>query len=216
MRQFFIKNALVIIATVGLVALMIIRSLQDFSYPPEHSIPDFPLLAQPDQITCGPTCVAMLLMKYNKAVSLDDVKKETKTEILRWEGQPIGGTTPEYIEVALVHFGVEADLKGATLDRLKYYVSQDRPCIVLVRSGELTWHYVVVVGYDEKNLEIADPAGGQRYKITTQQFMGAWRFETDMDGNEMTGEMADLLLFLMRTSEARSQTLIVPKMDFYR
>jgi hypothetical protein len=46
--------------------------------------------------------------------------------------------------------------------------------------------------------------------------MGAWRFETDMDGNEMTGEMADLLLFLMRTSEARSQTLIVPKMDFYR
>jgi predicted double-glycine peptidase len=210
MKHFLINNSLLLILAVILVTISILRLLQDYDHPDSHVIPNFPLIAQPDQITCGPTSVTMVLLKYGKKVDLDSVKRQTKTEFFQWNGNPIGGTTPEYIEEALKHFGVDADMKGASLDQLKYYISQDRPCIVLVRSGDTLWHYVVVVGYDKDRIEVADPAGGQRYKMKTSQFMGAWQFKTDMEGNPTTGPLADALLFLVRSGEAKTQTLIVP------
>jgi ABC-type bacteriocin/lantibiotic exporter with double-glycine peptidase domain len=208
--QFLSRNALPLIASVILVSLLIYRSLEDFSYPTSYSISDFPLMSQPDEITCGPTTVAMLLEKYNKHASIEQIKKVARTEIIRWKGRPIGGTSPEYVAEALNAFGVSSSMVAATLEKLKFYVSQDRPCIAFVRSGYTTWHYVVVVGYDEEFIEIADPSGGRRYKLETRKFMGAWTFETDMNGTNMSVRLADIALFLVQTGEAKSQTLIVP------
>jgi hypothetical protein len=80
----------------------------------------------------------------------------------------------------------------------------------LLRSGKLTWHYVIVAGYTETHIELVDPAGGRRYKTPNANFVGAWKFQTDMNGNWMEGTMADLLLFLVKSTEAKTQTMIVP------
>lgn len=49
-----------------------------------------------------------------------------------------------------------ANLKGASLEDAFYFIYMNRPVIVMLRSGE----YVVIVGYDEEYMQIADPTTG--------------------------------------------------------
>ena len=187
------------------------RIVEEYIHPKSYSIENFPLIDQPDGITCGPTSVAMLLEKYGIKKTIDEVKKVTKTELFSHNGTKIGGTTPQNIELALNYFGVDSEMQYASLGKLKYYVSERRPPIVLLRSSEITWHFVVVIGYTEKNIEVADPGGGIRYSMPVDHFLGAWNFSTDMEGNDCSSTLGNFLWFLMRVGEARENILIVPK-----
>lgn len=205
-----LKHLLPITAIVVILVLLVIRSFEDDSHPESYTIPDFPLIAQPDNITCGPTCVSMVLKKYGIDATIREISDVAHTEIFEWKGEPIGGTAPEYLKIALDQWGVPCTYRACSLDMLKHYVSQDRPCIALVRSWELGWHFVVVVGYDSEYIEIADPGNGQRYKLTESVFMGCWKFETDMSGKWMDTPKGDILLMLVKSIHSRPQTLVVP------
>ena len=115
---------------------LILKATTDYSHPESYSVKNFPLLEQPDQITCGPTSCAMLIGHYGYEATVQSVSKETKTKWISYKGENIGMTSPDYVRIALEKFNIRSKVKTGTLDQLKYYVSQNRLPIVLLRSGE--------------------------------------------------------------------------------
>lgn len=236
------KKALLILCVVAVASFVLYEFLKPYPHPVAYEIKDFKFLEQPDQITCGPTSATMLLQSYGKDVSLEDVKSVTKTQWFKWKGESIGMTSPDMIAVALNHFGVKSKMRRGDLDQIKHYVSLGRPPVVLVRSGSVYWHYVVVIGYNESEIIIADPGSGKREVMPVEHFLGSWSFKTDMNGKDMTitcntcngtgrwmdfdlgplsrcevcdgsGRSPDMLVFLLRVGEVYSNTMIVPSIN---
>lgn len=157
----------------------------DCSHPLFHQIQSFPLIKQPDPITCGPVSALMILKRYGINVNLDEVQDNTKTEWFVYNEQPIGMTSPDYISRTLSQYGVSSKMRTGSLNLLKHHVSKNKPVIVLLRNGEKNWHYVVVIGFNELKVTIADPIGGRKRDMITEDFVGAWEFKTDMYGDSV-------------------------------
>lgn len=228
------------IAVLSLIAFQLERQL-NFApdYPKSYEAKNFPLHAQPDGITCGPTSLKMMLEHYGKEHTVDELKKKAKTRLFTFKETEVGGTAPDQMEVTLEHFGVPCDLVHSDIDQLKQYVSEGRLPTALVRSSKKTWHWIVVIGYTEKEIITADPGGGVREVLSTETFEGAWKFTHDLRGRDMstpcsacngTGhykewlgpfgkcdicgglkKMPDMFWFLVGLGEAEGYTLIVPK-----
>lgn len=150
------------------------------SCPNEYFIDVLPIL-QPNKITCGPTSVAMVLTAYQKPLPLQMVICHTHTVWFNWNG-PYGMTMPQRIAGTLKRNGVPAQMGRGNLEFLKSKVSQDKPCVVLLRSGELRWHYVVVIGYDLEYIFFADPGEERIQMLTVEHFMDSWNWEKDTNG----------------------------------
>ena len=187
---------------------LILKTTNDYSYPESYLVKDFPLLEQPDQITCGPTSCAMLINHYGHEVTIQSVSKETKTKWTSYKNENIGMTSPDYIQIALKKFGIRSKVKTGNLDQLEHYVSQDRLPIVLLRSGEKTWHYVVAMGYNDKEVFLADPGWGEVRKIKNEVFLRSWEFAGDMRGNTLPTD--DVISFLVLMADVQKKTMIVP------
>jgi len=205
----FVRNLLTIAVIFMFVVLVVVIQNLRFPYPEKYQIEDFQLLEQPDDITCGPTSAAMVLHIYGIEASIEEVKNETKTEWLEYNDEKIGMTSPEYIAIALSNLGVKADLDRGYIERLKHYVSQGRPCIVLLRSGEYTWHYVVVIGFTAEHVIVADPGSDEKLRpILNSHFEGAWSFETNIRGESLE---IDWINTVLRAVEVYPYMMIVPK-----
>lgn len=151
--------------------------------PNSYKISGFPLEKQPNQITCGPTSIHMSLLYYKKDVSLNDVIKKTKTQWFLHKGNPIGMTEPFSIVRTLKDYGFRPKVIFGDISTIKYYISQDKPVIVLVRSGKKLWHYMVAIGYNDKDMIFADPANGEERFVSFNDFANSWSFRTDLHGN---------------------------------
>ena len=234
------KKALIIIVSLTTIVSLIWGVNYSYSHPDSFEIVTWSnFIEQPDGITCGPTSALMVLKEYGKDVTLDDVKSQTKTEWIQYDGKPVGMTSPDYIPVALSHYGVPSKILKGDMNRLRYFVSKKRPVIVLLRSSKQGWHYVVVIGYTESEIITADPGPGKRKKIENSDFLRAWDFTHDMYGRntqddcktcegtgkwlnnfgpldhcEMcdgTGKSLDYLVILLRLVEVHPRTMIVPR-----
>jgi len=126
----------------------------------------------------------MLLNWYGHEPSLGEVESHTKTRWFNAGGEGFGMTVPGYVQSALTEMGVKSTLRNGSLGNLKHYVSCGRLPIVLLRSSTSTWHYVVVIGYDEDVIICADPGYGRRLRIPVANFLSSWEFKTDMRGNK--------------------------------
>ena len=156
-------------------AFQVSRSIPQ--YLPSFQITDFEIIKQPDGISCGPTSVQMVLRHYGHGRSLAEIRKVAKTDWYVQGEHEVGGTTVEFVWKAINQFGVPSSLLKGDMHKLRGYVSQGRPVIVLVRSGTAnSWHYVVVTGYTPNTIIIADPGNGRRGEYSTQQFERAWKF----------------------------------------
>jgi len=176
---------------------------------PEKELDGFDkLLVQPNNITCGPTSCAMVLQYYGKDVTIKEVEKAAKTEWFTWKGTPVGMTAPSMVKKAMNDLGVPAQLRWGSTTNIKHFISDDRPVIVLLRSSETTWHFVVVIGFNEKQFTIADPASGTKYQIDIETLDNAWRFTHDMNGNRCENEMLYKLLFSI---DVYPRTMIIPR-----
>lgn len=180
-----------------------------YEAPEEYLIKDFPGIAQPDDVSCGPTSCAMVLKKYGKEVSVADAKKAGRTTWFRFKGQEVGMTSPDHIPKILEKYGVPAKLRSGNVDRLKFYVSTGRPVIVLLRSGTRYWHYVVVVGYGKDYISIADPGPGSVWHMDQTVFQRAWSFQGDMQGAKI--ETTDWYRWFLQLADVRGNLMIVPK-----
>lgn len=176
--------------------------------PTEYSIPNFPLVAQDDHISCGPAAAKMVLQFYGKNVSLEEIRKVAYTTWHRNANHVIGLTIPTNLRNALECHGVHCWLKVGSIRELKVAVSQGKPVIVLLRSGERLWHYVVVVGYNPAGIIVADPGGGIRYEISEAVFVAAWNWDADMRGNQVSV----IYKRLLELTDTHVQTMIVPEL----
>lgn len=149
--------------------------------PDQYCINNLKAIHQPDDISCGPTSIAMLLDYYNIDKTIDEIKSHTITEWLTLNDKKIGMTDPKQMGVALKECGLKSMSERGTLDRLKEVISKNKPIIALLRSGQYTWHYIVVIGYNENNITIIDPIDG-KINIDIIKFEQAWKFTHDMDG----------------------------------
>jgi ABC-type bacteriocin/lantibiotic exporter with double-glycine peptidase domain len=201
----------IILAILAVIGISVVTYKSDIfsDGPKKHLVEKFPLIEQPDQITCGPTSALMLLKYYgNDKVTLDQVKSHSKTHWFDYGGDPIGMTAPDVLASALNKLGLPCKMMEGDIPLLKKFISEDRPPIVLVRSGEYTWHYVVAIGYDEEGITVADPGWGMRRTLKNEHFHGTWSFATDMSGEEATDKIVAGLLSL---AEVHPFTMIVPK-----
>lgn len=231
-----------IIIFLGLATMTVPWLMENYDYPPSHEIKGFQYVEQPDGITCGPTSALMVLRRYGKDVTLDEVKSQTKTQWFTYHGKPIGMTSPDYVARAMRHFGVPAKMKHGNMGMLKHYVSQNRPVLCLIRSSDTTWHFVAVTGYDVDRIITADPGPGARVEMRASDFEGAWSFKTDMDGVPTTspcpackgtgrffnidlgpllvcdvcggsGRQPDYVASLLKAADVYPYTMIVPGID---
>ncbi len=179
----------------------------NFNHPEEYLISNFPLIQQPDSISCGPTSCAMVLSFYKKDVKVEECKVLAKTTWFRYQGKEIGMTTPEYIRECLNSNKLSYSLATGSISGIKARVSKNKPVIVLLRSGEYTWHYVVVIGYDENNLILADPGYGKQEIISNENFIRCWSFKGDMTGNDFSND-PNFLSFLLKLAEVNPYTMV--------
>lgn len=233
MKKFILPTILIAI----FIGFFSFQSLNKTPPPSEYKIEGFEkhILEQPDGITCGPTSATMILHYYSKDVTLDEVKKEAMTEWFRFkDGTNFGMTAPDALRVALHKFGVKSRVRRGNIGELKKYVSQGTPVIVLVRSSNTTWHYVVVYGYNEEEVIVGDPGYGHSRVILTERFINCWRFSHDMNGNKCQFECPacggegkyvgviqcdicsgkgslDPLVLALRAADIHSFTMIVPE-----
>jgi predicted double-glycine peptidase len=205
--------------------------------PPTYKIDEFEkyIIAQPDSITCGPTCGTMLLNYYSKNVSLDEVKKESLTEWFRFDdGKNFGMTAPDALRVSLHKFGLKSRVRHGNVGQLKKYISEGKPVIVLLRSSNTTWHYCVAFAYDETTIRLGDPGSGHARSMTIETFVKCWKFTHDMHGQKCDFECVacggkgrymnlmqcdlcsgkgslDPLVLALRAADIHSYTMIVPE-----
>lgn len=152
----------------------------------ECEIKPFVGIQQPDSISCGPTSVTMVLRYYGVDTDLASVKKGTWTKWLTVNGKEVGMTAPDLVLRAMEQFKVPSHLSSNTAPQfIMKWISEGRPVIVLLRSGGLLWHYVVVVGYTTDKIILFNPGSGEREEMPTKIFLSAWSFKTDMDGKEV-------------------------------
>ena len=238
---FSMRNKILVALFLIVVAIIVFKQ-RHYTFPPVCLSPlNFPLIQQPDQISCGPASCTMLLHWYGKDVPFQTVKTATKTEWFKTEeGEPVGMTAPELSQKALFQFGVPCRIQQGNIDLLKYYVSQKRFPIVLLRSGKTTWHYVVATGYDENSILFADPSSSVVASLEIGAFNNSWRFSHDMWNREIvhdcpvckgtgkifdipffgkcdlcggTGRIDDYLLIALKTADIHEYTMIVPNKE---
>lgn len=209
-----------------------------YHYPSEYLTKNFPTFRQPDQISCGPTSLQMVLKHRGNPQPLSEIRKQTCTDLLVTENIELGGTTPEFMQIALDHYGIPCTMETANMERLKWQVSQGLTPVALVRSGYRFWHWVVVIGYNEKDIIIADPGSGAIESIPSEIFRNAWNFNSDIYGQNVvvkcpacngdgqiewlgifgrcdlcngSGSLPDWWWKLVELGEMRGNILIVPK-----
>lgn len=221
------------------ILFLVVDSTKKYDHPNSFFITNFKAIAQPNQIACGPTCISMVLERYKVRNDLNHVINLTKTKWFSFKGEPFGLTIPDYMIVSMNTLGVKAKQRNGNLDRLKHFISQNKPVIVLVRGGFKTWHYLVVIGYDKETVTIADPYEGEIKVMSSADFVGCWNFTSDINGRKMvkdcnickgtgkwinpifgpfsicdvcggSGKQIDYMNLLLRSADIYNQTMIVP------
>lgn len=142
------------------------------------------LIVQPDDITCGPTSVAMILRFHGIDAKVEDIKKITKTVWYTSNGRDFGMTAPSLVRDSFSSYGLSAVLKKGDIRHLKKVVSSGVPVITLMRSGEWNWHYVVVTGYGNGYIYFANPSNGEIEGLGEKEFYSSWNWKSDIRGKD--------------------------------
>lgn len=160
----------------------------------EVRLPRFPLYQQPDDISCGPTAAAMVLSYYGKESGIGPLKTDAGTRWIEAGNRRVGMTHPTGLCNAMTKRGVPAELRRGSTSDLWSYVNDERPVILLVRSGRDSWHYVVVTGYIDRGREywIHDPGAHAPYTRSAKVVQQAWQFSHDLNGNYIPDVRCDV------------------------
>lgn len=132
-----------------------------------------PLIQQLHDGDCLPACAAMVLRYWQDNRSLKQISRLFGTESF--------GTPPWRIQ-RLEKWGFIVDYRISTLENLADSLTRKVPPIAMVKTGFLehwdeydTGHAVVVVGIDDENVFLNDPAFPETPQITSiDGFAAAW------------------------------------------
>lgn len=151
-------------------------------------IDGIPVYKQPDDISCGPTCCAMVLKYYGINAGIGPLKTKARTRFIEVGSWHLGLSLPGGLADAMNAYGVRSQVRSGALQDLVSLIDANRPPIVLVRSSRGTWHYLVVHGYTNgiTQFYVSDPSG-KSYSMEGTRLDAAWQFSADLDGNPITG-----------------------------
>ncbi|MCK9458515.1 MAG: cysteine peptidase family C39 domain-containing protein [Proteobacteria bacterium] len=179
-----------------------------YPVPESFMIQNFPTITQPDDISCGPTSCVMVAEYYGKKLTVVEAKKLGKTIWGTYKGKEIGMTSPDYVPVILQKVGLSITLEKGNLNKLQHYVSLNKPIMVLVRTGDKFWHYVVVIGYNQDKIFISDPGFGEIYSISNKDFLSAWSFSGTLRGEKIP---TNLYGMIVEWADVKGNLMFVPK-----
>lgn len=167
---------------------------------PEKGGNDFIIMEQFDR-DCGPTSVEMVLYYYGLLPGQRAIWDKGNIDTIH------AGTFPNELSQALTKLGVPAAVRvGKNYSLLKARIRQNKPCIILLQQGLKAYHWVVVVGYDNRNrFLIADPNGYFEW-WKKNKLDAYWGFR-NASGHGTTG---DFINAAVRTV-ASPYTSVVPK-----
>lgn len=133
---------------------------------------DVPFIPQTEDSWCVPACVAMVAAFSGESLTQED--------IARWLGTTDIGTPASRIQ-HMSRRGFEVVYRQGSLDEAQSWLAMGLPCILFVRTGELSYweydtpHAVVLIGIDDAEAVVLDPAH-ERFpiRITLAELMLAW------------------------------------------
>jgi len=142
---------------------------------------DFPNPRQSYEYSCGPGAVQAVLAYYGR-----DFRESQLIDLLRTDKDD--GTLIRDIVKFLNSQGLSTDIKEhMTINQLFGYLDRNIPVIVLIQAWgkpadfenhyKNNWndgHFVVVIGYDYKNVICSDPALFKAGYIPFREFMDRW------------------------------------------
>jgi len=135
---------------------------------------DVPHYRQLDDGYCLPACVQMVLAYLDLPSSQDRLARELDVR------PPVGAPASNVIR--LRSDVLDVTFTAGSLDDLREHLAHSTPPIVFVQAGELPhWHghisqhAIVVIGVDERDVHVLDPAtGAAPISIPVGDFLLAW------------------------------------------
>lgn len=128
-------------------------------------------IEQVQKWSCGPTALRTLI-RYASGIRL------TEQDLIILSGTTENGADEYNLMRALdiIGFKYTQSDKG-TWNRLRKHLRDGQPPIVHLVMLDGGGHYMVLVGYDEENVFLADPATGKIIKYGLSFFLGVWKVE---------------------------------------
>ncbi len=121
---------------------------------------------------CLAACAAMALLHLGRKINYHKLLKLLRITPF--------GTSGHHL-IHLTSLGVQVIYHEGTMDELKEHLGNNRPCIALVRTTDMSYwsyetdHAVLVVGFDEQSIYVNDPAFAKApLKISASEFELAW------------------------------------------
>jgi len=117
---------------------------------------------------CGPASIKMVLCAYGINKSEKELARLTKSSRIK-------GCSEKNIVKVAKEFGFQGYIKqNSSIKELKSLISKGIPVIVDWFSPEEAGHYSVVVGFEKKDIIIADPHFGKLKKHKINWFEERW------------------------------------------
>lgn len=146
----------------------------------------FPESRQTYSYDCGAKAVQAVLIYYGI-----DVDEST---IFKIAGTSEKGTSIKGIENVIKKYKLKSTIKEMTIEDLKGYVLKKIPVIILVQAWPIekvkdwencwhTGHFVVVIGFDRKNVYFEDPFKNVRTYLPFKKFVERWH-DKDLDSKK--------------------------------
>lgn len=160
---------------------------------------DMPGGIQTFDFDCGAKALQLVMSYYGVEIREDKLIKELKTD-------KNGTSVKNMTAVAERHgFQVVAEC-GVSLEKVKQYVDQKRPVIVLIqawadrymtledwRDDDDDGHYAIVMGYEGNIIVFEDPSSVRRTWLTAEEFVFRWH-DVDPRTQERLDHFAMVLL----------------------
>ncbi|MCX6246740.1 MAG: C39 family peptidase [Bacteroidetes bacterium] len=159
----------------------------------EVRLRDFPITRQAFEYSCGPSAVQAVMAYYGEEFRESELLPLLKT------GKDDGTYTKDIVK--FLHYqGLSTQLKyGMTTEELFRFIDKNIPVIVLIQAWgseenfknnyKECWddgHFVVVIGYTDKNVLISDPALFTEGFIPVGEFRNRWH---DLDEGQKTYQL---------------------------
>jgi predicted double-glycine peptidase len=170
-----------------------------------------PLTRQATDYTCGAAALQSVLGYYGENFREGVLAKELRSN------NTYGTSYKRIASFAQKHGYTVKIIRDAQLEQLKSLLDAQQPSIVLIQAWPekevnyaADWddgHYVVAVGYDDKNVYFMDPCTIGNYTfIPVSEFMDRWHDRT-------TGEKLEHFIMTVSKPKAAFNPLEIKKME---
>jgi predicted double-glycine peptidase len=156
-----------------------------FDYLNNIKLMQFPELRQAWDFDCGISCFQGVLFYYGFNVREADLVQELNVD-------PEIGVEPSTLINTAKRYGLKAFAKeNMTIEDLKRNIDNGIPTLLIVQAwpdepvdweNEYEWsHYVVAIGYDERNIYFEDPASIIRAWLGFEELNKRWHTYVDQE-----------------------------------